>query len=109
LKDELLALRVREMSNGQLTFDHRRGRHDDRATALALATLPLLERGDQKATSFVRSQWTGVADTDPQHAWRDAAKEHNASEAHRRWSMRNVCLACRDEWQAQLRQEAANG
>jgi hypothetical protein len=44
LRDELLALRLVQASSGAWSFDHRRGGHDDRATALALMTVALLER-----------------------------------------------------------------
>lgn len=44
LKDELLGLEFREV-NGNLRVDHRPGRHDDRAVALAVALLAATEEG----------------------------------------------------------------
>ncbi|HXW59242.1 MAG TPA: hypothetical protein VEJ23_07160 [Solirubrobacteraceae bacterium] len=44
LKDELLALRLTQTSSGLWAFDHQRGGHDDRAIALALVAVALLER-----------------------------------------------------------------
>lgn len=37
LRDELVALRVKQQTNGTWTFDHSSGRHDDMAVAVALA------------------------------------------------------------------------
>jgi hypothetical protein len=44
LRDELLALRLVQTSAGAWAFDHQRGGHDDRAVALALVAVALLER-----------------------------------------------------------------
>lgn len=44
LREELRALRLRQTSSGW-SFDHVAGRHDDRATALALALLGTIEAG----------------------------------------------------------------
>lgn len=44
LRDELLALRLVQMSSGAWAFDHQRGGHDDRAMALALMMIAVLER-----------------------------------------------------------------
>ena len=44
LRDELLALRLVQTSSGAWAFDHQRGGHDDRAVALALVAVALLER-----------------------------------------------------------------
>jgi hypothetical protein len=43
LRDELLGLRLVQNAAGAWTFDHRPGGHDDRATALALMAVALLE------------------------------------------------------------------
>lgn len=45
LIDELRNVRVRESSPGVFRMDHDRGRHDDRAIALALAASLLVEKG----------------------------------------------------------------
>ena len=44
LRDELLALRLVQTRSGVWTFDHARGGHDDRAVALAMVVVALLER-----------------------------------------------------------------
>jgi hypothetical protein len=44
LREELLGLRLVQTSSGAWTFDHARGGHDDRAVALAMLTVALLER-----------------------------------------------------------------
>ena len=44
LRDELLGLRLVQTSSGAWAFDHQRGGHDDRAVALALLVVALLER-----------------------------------------------------------------
>jgi phage terminase large subunit-like protein len=44
LRDELLALRLVQSTAGTWAFDHKRSGHDDRATALSLALVALLER-----------------------------------------------------------------
>ena len=43
LRDELLALRLVQSSSGSWSFDHRAGGHDDRATALSLMAVALLD------------------------------------------------------------------
>ncbi len=63
LRDELLALRLVQTRSGVWTFDHARGGHDDRAVALALVVVALLERpvGSSYAPAFAappeRSRW----------------------------------------------------
>ena len=52
LRDELLALRLVQMSSGAWSFDHKRGGHDDRAVALALMTVGLLERPTVDLSDF---------------------------------------------------------
>lgn len=49
LVDELAAVRLVETSPGVFRLDHDRNRHDDRATALALAAQHLLEKAAQPA------------------------------------------------------------
>lgn len=49
LRDELLELRVKQTSAGGWTFDHRAGGHDDRAVALALMAVGVI---DQPAMSW---------------------------------------------------------
>ncbi len=44
LREELLALRLAQTRSGLWHFDHQTGGHDDRATALALVAVALLER-----------------------------------------------------------------
>jgi hypothetical protein len=44
LREELLDLRVKQTAAGGWTFDHKTGGHDDRAVALALALLAVIER-----------------------------------------------------------------
>lgn len=44
LRDELLGLRLVQSASGAWSFDHRSGGHDDRATALSLMAVALLER-----------------------------------------------------------------
>jgi hypothetical protein len=44
LRDELLALRLVQSTSGAWCFDHKTGGHDDRAVALALVTVALLEK-----------------------------------------------------------------
>jgi phage terminase large subunit-like protein len=44
LRDELAALRVRQTSSGGWTFDHVSGGHDDRATALALMAVAVIDQ-----------------------------------------------------------------
>jgi phage terminase large subunit-like protein len=43
LRDELLGLRLVQASSGTWAFDHKRGKHDDRATALSLMLVAALE------------------------------------------------------------------
>ena len=43
LRDELLGLRVVQSTSGAWSFDHKSGRHDDRAVALSLMAVQLLE------------------------------------------------------------------
>jgi hypothetical protein len=43
LRDELLGLRLVQSASGSWSFDHRSGGHDDRAVALALMAVALLE------------------------------------------------------------------
>ncbi len=47
LRDELLGLRLVQSSSGAWGFDHKARGHDDRATALALAVVALIERGGE--------------------------------------------------------------
>jgi hypothetical protein len=51
LRDELLALRLTQTSSGAWTFDHQRGGHDDRAVALALVVVALLEQKNVSPSS----------------------------------------------------------
>jgi hypothetical protein len=44
LREELLGLRLVQTSSGAWAFDHKRGGHDDRAVALSLMVVALLER-----------------------------------------------------------------
>lgn len=44
LRDELLGLRLVQSSSGSWSFDHKSGGHDDRAVALSLMGVTLLER-----------------------------------------------------------------
>lgn len=44
LREELLGLRLVQSASGSWSFDHRSGGHDDRAVALALLAVSLLER-----------------------------------------------------------------
>jgi hypothetical protein len=44
LRDELLGLRVKQSSSGAWTFDHAAGGHDDRAMAIALMLVGIIER-----------------------------------------------------------------
>lgn len=44
LRDELAGLRVKQTSSGGWTFDHTASGHDDRATALALMVVAVIER-----------------------------------------------------------------
>jgi hypothetical protein len=44
LEEELLSLRLVQTTSGSWAFDHARGGHDDRAVALGLMTVALLER-----------------------------------------------------------------
>jgi hypothetical protein len=63
LRDELLALRLIQTRSGVWTFDHARGGYDDRAVALAMVVVALLERpaGSSHAPAFAaapeRSRW----------------------------------------------------
>ncbi|HET6999347.1 MAG TPA: hypothetical protein VFI03_12250 [Solirubrobacterales bacterium] len=43
LRDELLALRLKQSASGSWSFDHQTGGHDDRAVVLALMTVAALE------------------------------------------------------------------
>jgi hypothetical protein len=51
LREELLALRLVQKTSGAWAFDHARGGHDDRATALALMTVAALENPVVTATA----------------------------------------------------------
>ena len=46
LRDELLAVRLRETTPGAYRLDHDAGRHDDQAVAIALAAQQLLSVGE---------------------------------------------------------------
>lgn len=63
LRDELLALRLVQSSSGAWGFDHVRSGHDDRAAALALMTVALIERGSTEAriVSAVGTRIPGTA------------------------------------------------
>ncbi len=56
LKDELMALRLVQTTSGAWAFDHQRGGHDDRATALALLVVAALERPGGHATISVATE-----------------------------------------------------
>ncbi len=67
LVDELASVRLRESSGGRYRLDHDSGRHDDRATALALAAQHVLARRKGFATVVetgpawsVPSGWTQI-------------------------------------------------
>lgn len=100
LRDELLNLRVRQMSSGAWTFDHTRKGHDDLATALALMTLAAVKTGTGQIQARSNPIWnsTDVADT-----WFDrTGVTHDSSPRHRRWSQTNFCADCAREWREQL-------
>jgi phage terminase large subunit-like protein len=106
LRDELLGLRLREMTNGQVTFDHRRGKHDDMATALALMTLAAVERSEGRV-EIGPGIW-GPQSVESARYWErrreaeaDPRRRHGAP-GHRQWSMQHVCRECRDEWEARF-------
>lgn len=52
LLDELANVRLRETAAGVLRMDHDPGRHDDRAIALALAALPLVQQASPARCSI---------------------------------------------------------
>ncbi len=56
LRDELLGLRLMQMSSGLWSFDHQRGGHDDRVVALALMVVAVLERPHVDLTNFANSE-----------------------------------------------------
>jgi len=54
LRDELAALRLAQSRSGLWSFDHQAGGHDDRAVALALVAVGLLERPSGGASVYSR-------------------------------------------------------
>lgn len=56
LRDELLALRLRQSASGAWSFDHARGGHDDRAVALALMLVGALESGSYQDAVFIEGE-----------------------------------------------------
>jgi hypothetical protein len=54
LRDELLGLRLVQSRSGLWSFDHQAGGHDDRAVAIALVAVALLERPAQGVTTVSR-------------------------------------------------------
>ena len=56
LREELLAVRLRETQPGQYRLDHDAGRHDDQAVAIALAGNHLLRVGERP---MPRIRWIG--------------------------------------------------
>jgi hypothetical protein len=98
LREELLGLRLVQSSSGLWSFDHRSGGHDDRAVALALLAVSLLEHpvgaiaaywmplaphplrrleaaGERRATGFWRGAPNGLSPVDPRVAWDEAVDE----------------------------------
>jgi hypothetical protein len=53
LRDELLGLRLRQSASGAWSFDHGRHGHDDRAVALALMLVGVLETGVSQDPVFI--------------------------------------------------------
>lgn len=62
LRDELVGLRLKQSASGAWAFDHRSGGHDDRATALALMLVAVLERGDPQTTIVIPETGGGILD-----------------------------------------------
>ena len=60
LRDELLRLRLQQAASGAWSFDHKSGKHDDRATALALMTVAALDRANGGVPRSVAAHpWSG--------------------------------------------------
>jgi phage terminase large subunit-like protein len=62
LIDELANVRLRETSPGIVRMDHDRGRHDDRAIAIALAARHLLDMPTAVRPAVVTSGYRGITD-----------------------------------------------
>ena len=65
LLDELARVQLRESSPGVVRMDHAAGQHDDRAIAIALAAVNLLERPAAKPLVFSLPLGFGIPRADP--------------------------------------------
>lgn len=71
LEDELVRLRLVQTSSGSWAFDHVRGRHDDRAVALALLGVALLELPAVDYGNWARDPYGSLPNAPGRSKWTD--------------------------------------